>query len=50
METWKPLIGKTIKTEQVSKGYTGQLYMTINGASCWAGCNTSEFGCYIDDL
>lgn len=37
----------TMKTRQVSQSYKGQFYMTINGASSWTGCDTSEFGCFL---
>jgi hypothetical protein len=40
---WKTVLGKT-RTKQQSQSYTGQLYMTINGASAWTGCDTSENG------
>lgn len=42
---WKNLVGK-IKTEQSSRSYKGQLYMTVNGSTTWTGCDTSEFGFY----
>ena len=40
---WKTVLGKT-RTKQQSQSYSGQLYMTINGASAWTGCDTSEYG------
>ena len=43
MLRWKNLVGKT-QTEQSSQSYSGQLYMTINSASAWTGCDTSEYG------
>lgn len=43
--TWKNLLGK-IKSRQESKRYSGQLYMTINGCSCWPGADASEYGCF----
>ena len=42
--TWKPMIGSRINTQQQERTYTAQLYMTINGASCWCGNDLSEYG------
>ena len=46
--TWKNLLGK-VKSQQESKYYTGQLYMTINGCSCWPGADDSEHGFFVND-
>ena len=43
VSVWKNLVGKT-KSEQNSKYYKGQLFMTINGASSWVGADTTENG------
>lgn len=43
VSVWKNLLGKT-KSQQNSKYYKGQLYVTINGASSWVGADTSENG------
>jgi hypothetical protein len=45
--TWKNLLQK-IKTEQESQYYEGQLYMTINGSSCWIGGDESQYGYFTD--
>lgn len=45
--TWKNLVGK-IKSQQESKYYSGQLYMTINNCSCWPGAEKSEYGYFTD--
>lgn len=43
VSVWKNLVGKA-KSEQNSKYYKGQLFMTINGASSWVGADTTENG------
>jgi len=45
-DRWKNLVGTT-KTKQTAQSYKGQLYMTINGASTWTGCDTSEYGFFL---
>lgn len=42
--TWKPMIGSSIRTRQTEKYYDSQLYMTINGASVWTGCDMTPSG------
>ena len=42
--TWKPMIGSSIRTRQTEKHYDAQLYMTINGASVWTGCDMTPSG------
>lgn len=41
--TWKNL-ANNVKSQQESQYYSGDLYMTINGASSWMGANASENG------
>ena len=44
--TWKQAIGSKVRTSLKSRYYTAQLYMTVNGASCWCGNDLSEDGYY----
>ena len=43
---WKAPDGK-VKVVQDGSYYRGMLYMTVNGASSWTGCDESEYG-YFD--
>lgn len=44
--TWKQAIGSKVRTSLKSRYYTAQLYMTVNGASCWCGSDLTEDGYY----
>ena len=41
--TWKNLLNN-VKSQQESQYYSGQLYMTVNGASSWMGADKSKYG------
>ena len=47
LSTWRPLVGSAIKVRQLKKYYTGQLYMTINGASAWCGNDITKSGFFL---
>ena len=46
--TWKNLVNK-VKSHQESQYYSGQLYMTINGSSCWIGGDDSQQGYFTEN-
>ena len=46
--TWKNLLNN-VKSQQESQYYSGELYMTINGASSWMGADRSEKGFFTDE-
>lgn len=49
ISTWRQAIGKKVRTSLKSRFYDAQLYMTINGASCWCGNDITEAGYFPED-
>jgi len=45
---WKDASGKVVSVQDASY-YMGWMYMTVNGASSWTGCDESEYGYFTEE-